>query len=304
MRFGKVLMTGAGGLLGGYVARELAGKAQISGLDIASPLGAEGIGTFTRGSIEDPAAVTAAMKGQDAVVHIAARPNIWSGQGHEIMHTNVTGTWNVLQAAEEAGVKRVILTSSDSVIGFTVLQGSMLPPDYLPVDETHPRRPTDAYAISKKLCEELGRSFAERGKLEVVVLRPVYVLYPEFEGEVRARAANPTTYTGPAAGGRQPAGGGVMWHYVDPRDLARAYRLALAADKPAFGPYFICARTTLAPEPTIERLAARMGRRIPVKRPQVYEQSPHAPLYDLTFAEQQLGFVAQHDMRSLLYPET
>ena len=304
MRFGKVLMTGAGGLLGGYAARELAGKAQISGLDIASPLGAEGIGTFTRGSIEDPAAVTAAMKGQDAVVHIAARPNIWSGQGHEIMHTNVTGTWNVLQAAEEAGVKRVILTSSDSVIGFTVLQGSMLPPDYLPVDETHPRRPTDAYAISKKLCEELGRSFAERGKLEVVVLRPVYVLYPEFEGEVRARAANPTTYTGPAAGGRQPAGGGVMWHYVDPRDLARAYRLALAADKPAFGPYFICARTTLAPEPTIERLAARMGRRIPVKRPQVYAESPHAPLYDLTAARDRLGFVAEHDMRSLLYPGT
>ena len=73
-----------------------------------------------------------------------------------------------------------------------------------------------------------------------------------------------------------------MWHYVDPRDLARAYRLALEADKPGFGPYFICGRTTLAPEPTIERLAARMGRRIPVKRPEVYAKNPHAPLYDLT----------------------
>ena len=192
MRFGKVLVTGAGGLLGGYVARELAGKTQIAGLDIASPSDAKSIGAFTKGSIEDPAAVAAAMRGQDAVVHIAARPNIWSGQGHEIIHTNVTGTWNVLQAAEEAGVKRVILTSSDSVIGFTVLQGAMLPPDYLPVDEAHPRRPTDAYALSKKMCEEMGCSFQARGKLEVVVIRPVYVLYPEFEGEVRARAANPT----------------------------------------------------------------------------------------------------------------
>jgi len=232
MRFGKILVTGAGGLLGGYVARELAGRAQISGLDIASPADAKGIGTFTKGSIEDAAAVAAAMRGQDAVVHIAARPNIWSGQGHEIIHTNVTGTWNVLEAAEQAGVKRVILTSSDSVVGYTVLQGAMVPPDYLPVDEAHPRRPTDAYATSKKLCEELGRSFEERGKLEIVVLRPVYVLYPEFEGEVKARAANPSDYKGPEAGGRQPAGGGVMWHYVDPRDLARAYRLALEADKP------------------------------------------------------------------------
>ena len=229
------------------------------------------------------------MKGMDAVVHVAARPNIWSGQSHEIIHTNVTGTWNVLQAAEEAGVKRVILTSSDSVIGYTVLQGAMLPPEYLPVDEAHPRRPTDAYAISKKLCEELGRSFEERGKLEIVVLRPVYVLYPEFEGEVKARAANPTGYKGPEAGGRQPAGGGVMWHYVDPRDLARAYRLALEADKPGFGPYFICGRTTLAPEPTIERLAARMGRRIPVKRPEVYAENPHAPLYDLSAARDAAG---------------
>ena len=302
MRFGKVLVTGAGGLLGGYVTRELAGRTRVSGLDIASPPDATGAGAFTKGSIEDLAAVAAAMKGMEAVVHVAARPNIWSGQSDEIIHTNVTGTWNVLQAAEEAGVKRVILTSSDSVIGYTVLQGAMLPPEYLPVDEAHPRRPTDAYAISKKLCEELGRCFEARGKLEIVVLRPVYVLYPEFEGEVKARAANPSGYKGPEAGGRQPAGGGVIWHYVDPRDLARAYRLALEADKPGFGPYFICGRTTLAPEPTIERLAARMGRRIPVKRAEVYTENPHAPLYDLSAARDRLGFVAEHDMRSLLYP--
>ena len=53
-------MTGAGGLLGGYVARELAGKTQVSGLDIASPADATGIGTFTKGSIEDLAAAVAA----------------------------------------------------------------------------------------------------------------------------------------------------------------------------------------------------------------------------------------------------
>ena len=84
----------------------------------------------------------------------------------------------------------------------------MIPPDYLPVDAGHPRRPTDPYALSKKLCEEVALSFAERGVLEVVVLRPVYVLYPEFEGEVRARAADPAGYKGPAAGGR-PGGRGL-----------------------------------------------------------------------------------------------
>jgi nucleoside-diphosphate-sugar epimerase len=218
------------------------------------------------------------------------------------MTTNTVGTWNVLEAAEQAGVRRVILTSSDSVVGFTVMQGSMVPPDYLPVDLEHPLRPTDPYALSKQLCETMGRSFAARGRLEIVVIRPVYVLYPEFECEVKARAADPTGYKGPAAGGRQPAGGGVMWHYVDPRDLARAYRLALEANKPRFGPYFISAASTLAPVPTIERLAAYMGRRVPVRRPEVYAANPFAPLYDLAPARDALGFEPQHDMRKLLYP--
>lgn len=299
MQFKKVLVTGAGGLLGSYVVREMLPHAAVSGLDLAP--GAIDI-PLTQGSIEDPAAVAAAVAGSDAVIHIAARPNIWSGTGNEIISTNVTGTWNVLEAAERAGVRRVVLTSSDSVVGYTVREGAMIPPTYLPVDHYHELRPTDPYALSKKLCEEMGRSFADRGKLEVTVLRPVYVLYPEFECEVKARAADPKGYRGPAAGGRQPAGGGPMWHYVDPRDLARAYRLALAATRPGFGPYFICGRTTLAPEKTIERFAAQSGTAPQIKRPAVYDADPFAPLYDLTAAEQHLGFVAEHDMRSLLYP--
>lgn len=299
MRFKNVLVTGAGGLLGKYVAAELQGKTTLAGLDLAPPVAGM---AYTRAGIEDAAAVARAVEGKDAVVHIAARPNIWSGSGSQIIHTNVTGTWNVLEAAERAGVKRVILTSSDSVVGYTVREGAMIPPSYLPVDLDHPLRPTDPYALSKKLCEEMGRSFVDRGKLEVVVIRPVYVLYPEFECEVRARAADPQNYKGPAAGGRQPAGGGVMWHYVDPRDLARAYRLALEVEQPGFGPYFICGRTTLAPEPTLERFAAQSGTVPVVKDAALYVANPHAPLYDLTPARRHLGFEAEHDMRSLLYP--
>jgi nucleoside-diphosphate-sugar epimerase len=300
MKFANVLVTGAAGLLGRYVTRELAGRTRLSGLDLAPPHDQPELAAFTLAGIEDSSAVERAVEEQDAVLHIAARPNVWSGTGSEIIHTNVTGTWNVLQAAEQAGVKRVILTSSDSVLGYTVLQGAMIPPDYLPVDGDHPARPTDPYALSKKLCEEMARSFLERGKLEVVVMRPVYVLYPEFECEVRARAADPENYKGPAAGGRQPAGGGPMWHYVDPRDLARAFRLALEAGEPGFGPYFISGPNTLAPEPTIERLARRMGRRIPVRKPAIYEQSPFSPLYDLEAARTHLGYVPEYDRRDLL----
>ena len=302
MSLGKVLVTGAGGLLGSYVVRELTGKTdKIVGLDILEPPTPSEFASFTRGSIEDVDAVREAVRGCDAVVHVAARPNIWSGEGHEIIQTNVTGTWNVLQAAEDAGVKRVIITSSDSVVGYTVLQGAMIPPAYLPVDNKHPLHPTDPYALSKVLCEKMAQSFCDRGKLDVVAFRPVYVLYPEFECEVIARAADPDGYTGPAAGGRQPAGGGVMWHYVDPRDVARAYRMALEAEQPGLGPFFICGPNTLAPDPTIERLAGRMdGVRIPVKSPDLYEAEPFAPLYDLSAARYAFGFVAEHDLRQVL----
>ncbi|MEM9358110.1 MAG: NAD(P)-dependent oxidoreductase [Pseudomonadota bacterium] len=301
MQLGRVLVTGAGGLMGSYVVSELAGKAEIHGFDIVAPEDPASVDSFLQGNIEDSAAVREAVAGCDAVVHVAARPNIWSGEGHEIIRKNVTGTWNVLQAAEVAGVKRVVFTSSDSVVGFTVLEGSMVPPEYLPIDNQHPLHPTDAYALSKVLCEQTARAFQERGKLEVTVLRPVYVLYPEFECEVIARAADPVNYKGPAAGGRQPAGGGVMWHYVDPRDLARAFRLALEAKDAQFGPFFICGPNTLAPEPTIERLAEKMkSRQAVVRAPSVYEEAPFAPLYDLAGARNGLGFEAEFDTRARL----
>jgi nucleoside-diphosphate-sugar epimerase len=92
-----------------------------------------------------------------------------------------------------------------------------------------------------------------------------------------------------------------MWHYVDPRDLARAFRLALEKDTPGFGPYFISGPNTLHPTPTVENLANRMGgRRIPVKKPAVYEQNPFAPIYDLDDAKNGLGFFPEHDLRAKL----
>ncbi|MDC1442927.1 NAD(P)-dependent oxidoreductase, partial [Rhodospirillaceae bacterium] len=249
MNFKKVLVTGAGGLMGDYVIKELRGQCQLSGLDI---LPDKNDLPHIQDSILNIDAVRAACKGMDAVVQIAAIPNIWSGSGSDIIHTNVTGTWNVLKAAQEAGVKRVILTSSDSVIGYTVLSGAMIPPSYLPIDHKHPRRPTDPYALSKKLCEEMAKSFVDDGAFEVVVMRPVFVLYPEFEAEVRARAADPEGYKGPVSSAGKPPGGGAMWHYVDPRDLAVAYRKALIVEEPGFGPYFICGPTILAPDETLQ----------------------------------------------------
>ncbi len=299
MTFDKVLVTGTGGKLGSYTAAELKGRCDISGFD-ARP-GKSDI-TQKIGDITDATAMTDACKGMDAVIHIAARPNIWSGSGDDIVRVNTMGVWNVLNAAEAAGVRRVVLCSSDSVVGFTVMSGGLKPPDYLPIDTAHPLRPTDPYAISKQLGEDIGRAFVTRGKLEVIVLRPVFVLYPDMEGEVKARAADPAHYRGVAAGGPNPAGGGPAWHYVDPRDAARAFRLALEAKFKGFAAYFVSGMNTMAPEPTLERLRRNLGQDVPVRQPQVYKKNPFAPLYDLTTARDGLGYEAEHNLRPLLYP--
>lgn len=298
MKYANVLLTGSGGLLGRHVVRELAEYCNVAGFDqkrCPEPV-LQGVADVT-----DLAAVRAACAGKDAVVHVAARPNIWSGTGEEILRVNVMGTWNVPQAAEDAGVRRVVLCSSDSVMGFTVMSGCLCAPDYAPVDAAHPLRPTDPYALSKLLGEQIGRSFVERGKLEVVALRPVFVLYQEMYGEAKARAKDPARYKGPAVGGPSAAGGGPLWHYVDPRDVARAFRLALDADAfPSFEGIYICAASTLAPDPTLERLERFVKHPVAVRRPDVYAKNPYAPLYDLSRARDLLGFEAHHDLRHIV----
>ena len=193
-----ILVTGAAGLLGRFVVAALLAQGyRVRGLDRRE--GASAI-PWHVGDVTDPALVAQAMRGVEGVMHIAAIPNIWSGDGQTIMRVNALGTYTVLEAAEAAGVARVVFCSSDSVAGYTVAEGRMLPPLYAPLDLEHPLRATDPYAISKVMGEDLCRAYALRG-MAVVALRTVFVAYPEMAGELRARAADPAAYRGPMVGG-------------------------------------------------------------------------------------------------------
>jgi nucleoside-diphosphate-sugar epimerase len=296
-----VLVTGAAGLLGRFVVDELLRSgARVRGLDRRA--GTAPI-EWHVGDVTDPAFVAKAVQGADSAVHIAAIPNIWSGDGQTIMRVNTLGTYTMLDAAEAAGVKRLLFCSSDSVAGYTVREGRMLPPLYAPLDLAHPLRATDPYAISKVLGEELCRAYAHRG-MAIVALRTVFVAYPEMEGEIRARAAAPALYQGPAVGGPSAAGGGPLHHHIDPRDLARAFRLALALPMQpgGFEPFYLSAQVTLSPEPTLDRLRRLHGDAVQIRKPELYAQHPFAPLYDLSHAAERLGFVAEYDQRALITP--
>jgi UDP-glucose 4-epimerase len=295
----RVLVTGAAGLLGRFIVDELLRHGhEVRGLDRRS--GAAAIDWHVA-DVTDAAAVGSAVQGVDAVIHAAAMPNIWSGDGATIMRVNTLGTYNVFDAAEAAGIRRVVFCSSDSVAGYTVREGRMLAPRYAPLDLAHPLLATDPYAISKVLGEDLARAYALRG-LSVVALRTVFIAFPEMAGEIVARAKDPAGYRGPMVGGPSSAGGGPLHHHIDARDLARAFRLALELDMPAgeFECFYLSAAVTLAPEFTLARLRRLHGDAVAVRDPAVYEREPFAPLYDLTHAARRLGFTPEHDQRHLL----
>ena len=295
----QVLVTGAAGLLGRFAVDELVRHGHaVRGFDRRR--GSADI-EWRVADVTDVAAVQDAVRGMDAVLHIAAIPNIWSGDGQTILRVNTQGTYTVFEAAEAAGIARVVFCSSDSVAGYTVREGRMLAPLYAPLDLAHPLQATDPYAVSKVLGEGLARAWALRG-MSVVALRTVFVAYPEMAGEIVARARDPAAYRGPAVGGPSAAGGGPLHHHIDPRDLARAFRLALELRmQPGdFEPFYLSARVTLSPEPTLARLRRLHGDAVQVRDPRVYEREPFAPLYDLSHAAERLGFLAEHDQRHLL----
>ncbi|MEH3148679.1 MAG: NAD(P)-dependent oxidoreductase [Methylobacterium frigidaeris] len=294
-----VLVTGAAGLLGRFVVDDLLAHGYpVRGLDRRE--GAAAI-DWRVADVTDPGAVAAAVAGTGAVLHIAAVPNIWSGDGQTIMRVNTLGTYTLLEAAEAAGHRKFVFCSSDSVAGYTVREGRMLAPLYAPLDRDHPLRATDPYAVSKVLGEDLARAYAHRG-MAVTALRTVFVAYPEMAGEIAARARDPDAYRGPAVGGPSAAGGGPLHHHIDPRDLARAFRLALELPQEAgaFEPFYLSAAVTLSPEPTLDRLRRLHGGSVAVRRPEIYARQPFAPLYDLSPAADRLGFVAEHDQRHLV----
>jgi nucleoside-diphosphate-sugar epimerase len=162
-----ILITGATGFLGrnlceylasqGYPLRALARA--TSETEFLEALGVE----IATGNVVDAASVKTAMQGCDRVVHAAARFRLW-GPPEPFYQTNVEGTRNVLEAALAANVKRFIHISTIIVVG-------PQKPGNVITEETPCRPyPTDNYAKTKCLGEQMSRSYADRG-LPLVVLR-------------------------------------------------------------------------------------------------------------------------------------
>jgi len=169
----KILVTGAAGFIGSHTVEWLAGcGADVRAMVRYSSQG--GIGwlegmaakhSIIYGDVRDIGSVRRACEGVDAVVHLAALMSIpYSYTAPEAyLSTNVVGTHNVLVAAQERGVKRIVCVSTSEVYGT---------PETVPIRETHPRNPQSPYAATKVGADALCRAHYCAYNTPVVVVRP------------------------------------------------------------------------------------------------------------------------------------
>jgi dTDP-glucose 4,6-dehydratase len=144
------------------------------------------------GDIRDPHGVKEAMKGCDAVIHLAALIAIPYSYNSPITYvdTNVKGTLNVLQAARELGVKKIVHTSTSEVYGTAL---------FVPITEDHPLQGQSPYSATKIAADQLAYSFFTSFALPVIIVRPFNTYGPRQS----ARAVIPTIITQIASGLRK-----------------------------------------------------------------------------------------------------
>ncbi len=192
----KVLVTGADGFIGSHLTEELVKsgyevKAFVyynsfntwGWLDTLPSDLMKHIDIFT-GDIRDPYGIRTAMKGTDAVFHLAALIAIpFSYHSPDsYVDTNIKGTLNVLQAARDCNIERVLVTSTSEVYGTA---------QYVPIDEKHPFQGQSPYSATKIGADRLAESFYRSFALPVTIVRPFNTYGPRQS----ARAVIPTIIT-------------------------------------------------------------------------------------------------------------
>lgn len=287
----KVLITGGSGLLGRFVVDAMLADHRVEVMDVKPP--AQDV-IYREVDMRDIAAVRSAVRGHDRIIHLAGIDDGVDVPDHTYFEVNVQGTWNLLRAAEEEGVSKVVLASSTAATGIA----TDAPPDYLPIDEAHPQRPKRTYDLTKQLIERTAKSFARRGGIaSIVCLRPTLVVRPVKVPEILAELATLPREDGhPGMTVDAPLYGGLplIRTYVTSRDAAAAFRAALLAGTKPYAVYLVAARDSLGRVETVDFLARANGMRPPV-RDAGWFATPHASPLDTRAAERDLGWIARDD---------
>jgi nucleoside-diphosphate-sugar epimerase len=171
----RILVTGMSGLIGGMSGHKLAEQHDVRALNRRAVYGVESF----QADITDLDAIRPAFEGIDTVVHMAAY--LGDSNSTQQISVNVWGTYNVLEAAREAGVRRVVFASSGATVhGYEADEPfrAMVEARYADIPEprpliTHlsPVRPNNLYGCAKAWGEALGRTYSEVHGISVLCIR-------------------------------------------------------------------------------------------------------------------------------------
>lgn len=167
----KVLVTGGGGFIGSHIVKQLsaAGHAPVVYDDFSTnekldPGSESGMTKVIEGDVKDTKKLVESLKDVDAVIHMASFISVEESVKNPVMYmeNNVLGTASLLMAMREAGVKKVVFSSSATVYG---------EPKSLPITEDFPLSAANPYAASKIASEAICESFSKTDGFDVTILR-------------------------------------------------------------------------------------------------------------------------------------
>ncbi|WP_067932361.1 NAD-dependent epimerase/dehydratase family protein [Alicyclobacillus kakegawensis] len=212
----RVVVTGGSGRLGPWVIREfLEHGYEVVNIDTRHPQ--EPLCPTVIADLAQLGDAVDVLEGADALVHLAAIPAAGLRPNEFTFRNNVLSTYNVLAAASLLGMSKAVITSSESSYGL-VFALHPFSPQYVPVDEDHPQLPQDSYGLSKVVNEATADMFHRRSGMQVVSFRLGNVIAPDMYENFPSFIHNPRE--------RER----ILWSYIDTRDAAVAYRLAVEAD--------------------------------------------------------------------------
>lgn len=258
----KVLITGAAGYVGQYLAWKLEGRHELRLADALAPDPTRIPWVYGALEIERTAAHTPApskslpfilgdicdldycrriTEGMDAVIHLSG--NVKHEECYECFRVNALGTFALLQAAAENGVNRVLAASSINAAGWFYCRVTDRPRNwpYLPVDEAIPTDHEDAYSLSKYTNELNCVAWSNRTGMTTAAFRFAGVFPPEWTESYRTKAQPTTEWPGE------------LGNYVDLRDVVGGLMQALDCPTlPLSGTYHLTAPDTTLLEPSME----------------------------------------------------
>ena len=287
----KVLVTGAHGKVGrALVPALMRARHDVRATDLTLP-------TWDR--LEDPrqaedywqvdltdvGSVDALVRGCDAVVHTAAIPQPIHHAPSVVFGNNLMSTFNLLEAAIAAGVRRFVNFSSETAPGF-IFAHRPYEPDYLPIDEEHPIRPQDSYATAKWFGELLMERAPERADIATISIRPCWVQdLASYERNLGPIVRDPSVLIGN------------FCSYVDVYDLCEATVLAVESELPGHEVFYVASPDTIGGHALEEIVRRHHGSRRVELRP---IDRPDASAVDCSKARRVLGWEPKRSWRDYL----